>query len=191
MLERLFNFITALILLILLLPLLVVLYFVVKLTSRGPFIFKQIRAGKNKRQFIMYKIRTMVEGAEKLKYKYIKLNEADGPVFKIRQDPRYTKLGIWLAHSALDELPQLFNVLKGEMSLVGPRPLPQDEAEKIPLGYQQRFSVLPGMTSLWIIKGAHQLTFNQWMESDMEYLKRKSIFYDIKILLLTLYKLLF
>ncbi len=155
--------------------------------------FKQKRLGKDKKSFTMYKFRTMVDNAEDLKSKIYHLNEADGPVFKIRNDPRYTKVGKFLSHTGLDELPQLINVIKGEMALVGPRPLPVDEAKKIPKKYERRFSVLPGMTSPWIIKGAHRLTFKKWMELDLEYVKNKSIKYDLVVLektALTIFKLL-
>jgi lipopolysaccharide/colanic/teichoic acid biosynthesis glycosyltransferase len=178
---NLFYRLFALILLILFLPLLFILYLLIKLTSKGPFIFKQKRLGKDKKIFVLYKIRTMIEGADKLKEKYRHLNEADGPVFKIRHDPRYTKIGKFLAHTALDELPQLINVVKGEMSFVGPRPLPVEEGLKIPSKYEKRFSVLPGMTSSWITKGAHKLIFHQWMSLDLEYVEKKSFWYDIKI----------
>lgn len=173
--------VVAFILLILSFPFWVIVGILIKLTSNGPIIFKQKRMGKGKIPFTMYKFRTMVENAEYLKAKYLKLNEADGPVFKIRNDPRYTKVGKFLARVALDELPQLINVLKGEMALVGPRPLPLDEARKIPKIYEARFSVLPGMTSLWVIKGGHSLSFEQWMELDLEYIKRRSFFYDLRI----------
>jgi lipopolysaccharide/colanic/teichoic acid biosynthesis glycosyltransferase len=178
----LFYRLTALSLLILFLPLLFIFYLLVRLTSKGSFIFKQKRLGKDKKVFTLYKIRTMIDGAEELKGKYRHLNEADGPVFKIREDPRYTKIGKFLAHTALDELPQLINVIKGEMSFVGPRPLPVEEGLKIPNKYEKRFSVLPGMTSSWITEGAHKLTFDQWMELDLEYVEKKSFWYDIKIL---------
>ena len=128
----------------------------------------------------------MVENAEQLKQKYIKLNEADGPVFKIRNDPRHTKVGRFINRFALDELPQFWNVICGEMALVGPRPLPIAEAKKVPERYRERFSTLPGMTSSWIIKGGHRLTFEKWMELDMEYVRKKSLWYDTKILFSTL-----
>lgn len=144
-------------------------------------LFKQKRLRKDKKVFEMYKFRTMVEGAEKLKKKYAHLNEVNGPVFKIRNDPRYTKIGKFLSHTGLDELPQLINVFKGEMALVGPRPLPVDEAKRVPKKYERRFSVLPGMTSSWIIKGAHKLTFKEWMDLDLEYVKNKSFFYDLSL----------
>ena len=124
----------------------------------------------------------MVEEAEVLKDKYRHLNEADGPVFKIRHDPRYTKIGKFLAHTGLDEIPQLINIVKGEISFVGPRPLPVEEGLKVPKIYEKRFSILPGITSAWIVKGAHKLTFDQWMRLDLEYVKNKSFWYDIKIL---------
>ena len=173
-------------LLIILSPLFLLILIVVKLTSQGPFIFKQKRLGKDKKPFNLYKIRTMVENAETLKKKYQHLNEISGPVFKIRDDPRYTKIGRFLSHTGLDELPQLINVLKGEMSFVGPRPLPVDEAIKIPAKYDKRFSVLPGMTSSWIVHGAHNLSFNEWMGLDLQYVKKHFLFDDVKIIFLTI-----
>ncbi len=133
----------------------------------------------------MYKTRTMVANAQQLKKKYLHLNEADGPVFKIRNDPRYTKIGKFLARTGIDELPQLINVVRGDMALVGPRPLPVHEARLIPKIYQKRFSILPGITSPWVVYGAHSLTFRQWMELDLKYIKEKSIKLDIQILFLT------
>lgn len=180
-----YRFVTLMILAILL-PFFILLFFIIKLTSRGPFLFKQKRMGKNKRTFSMYKIRTMVENAEKVKDKYLKDNEVDGPVFKIRQDPRYTKIGKLLSHTGLDELPQLINVLKGEMSFVGPRPLPIAEALKVPKKYEARFSVLPGITSLWIIKGAHKLNFKQWMDLDLIYIKKTTFKFDLIIIFNTI-----
>jgi len=141
--------------------------------------------GKDKKPFWIYKIRTMVEDAENLKSKIQNLNEADGPAFKIYDDPRYTKVGRFLAHTGLDELPQLINIIKGEMSFIGPRPLPVEEAKKIPKKYQKRFSVLPGIGSLWVVRGTNHSSFDKWMALDLEYIKNKSFFYDLKILLLT------
>lgn len=175
----------ALFFLLLSLPLLLIFYPLVKLESSGPFIFKQKRAGKNKKIFTIYKIRTMFGDAEKLKEKYLYLNEEERPVFKIRDDPRYTKVGKFLSHLGLDEIPQFVNVIRGEMSLVGPRPLPPEEAQAVPRKYQVRFSVLPGITSPWIIKGAHKLKFKRWMELDLEYIKKRSFGYDLYILLKT------
>ena len=120
----------------------------------------------------------MVDDAEKQKQNILNLNEVDGPVFKIYDDPRYTKIGRFLSHTGLDELPQLINIIKGEMDFVGPRPLPVAEAELVPKKYQERLSVLPGITSPWILQGAHILSFEEWMKSDLAYIKKKSLWYD-------------
>ncbi len=128
----------------------------------------------------------MVEKADSLKNKYRYLNQADGPVFKIDNDPRYTRIGKWLSKTGLDELPQLINIIKGEMDFVGPRPLPVDEAKKIPKKYQARFSVLPGITSLWVINGAYHNDFEKWMKDDLEYVKKKNLFFDLYIVFKTI-----
>lgn len=175
----------AIVAILLSLPVIVILYLIVKLTSPGPFIFKQARMGKNKKQFMMYKVRTMIEDAERLKGKYENMNEMDGPVFKIKNDPRYTRVGKYISKFALDEIPQFVNVIKGEMAIVGPRPLPVYEAKKVPNKYSLRFSVKPGMTSPWIIKGAHKLGFKKWMELDLDYVKRKNFWYDIFVFIKT------
>lgn len=167
---------------ILLIPFLIILFIFVKISSKGPFLFKQKRIGKDQKPFWIYKIRTMVINAENLKPKIINLNEADGPVFKIHNDPRYTKIGRFLSHTGLDELPQLINIIKGEMDFVGPRPLPVAEAKLIPQKYQKRFNVLPGITSPWVLQGAHKLSFREWMESDLAYIKNRSLWYDSTIL---------
>lgn len=182
--------VVALLFLTISLPLVAVLYIVVKTTSQGSFLFVQKRMGKGMRPFWIYKIRTMVEGADSLKSQVQSLNEADGPVFKIRHDPRYTPVGKILSHLAIDELPQLINVINGEMALVGPRPLPVAEAKKVPKKYHARFTVLPGMTSSWIVNGAHALSFKRWMELDCEYAHNRNILTDLKILLSTVRALL-
>jgi lipopolysaccharide/colanic/teichoic acid biosynthesis glycosyltransferase len=188
--PRLVERIIAFLFLVFSLPLLFSLWIAIKLEDEGPLIFRQKRAGKNKKSFTMFKLRTMVGGAEKLKKRYLQLNEADGPVFKIRDDPRYTKVGRFLAHTGLDELAQLVNIIKGEMSFIGPRPLPLDEAAKVPKKYEERFKVLPGITSLWVIKGSHKLSFDEWMKLDVFYTKKKSLLLDIKIALLTVFLIL-
>ena len=185
-LDSIFYRIETIVLLLLCSPLFVIFFLAVKLTSKGPFLFKQKRLGKDKKPFTMYKIRTMVNNAEQLKKKYYHLNQIHGgPVFKIKNDPRYTKIGKIISHTGLDELPQLINVIKGEMSLVGPRPLPLEEAEKVPKKYERRFSVLPGITSPWVIKGSHVLSFRQWMELDLDYIKKQNFCYDMKICIQT------
>ena len=166
-------------------PIVVLISLVILITSGPPVIFGQKRWGKGKKVFTLYKFRTMVVGAEERKRGLMADNEADGPVFKIYNDPRYTKFGKELAHTGLDELPQIVNVLKGEMSLVGPRPLPVSEAKKVPKKYQLRFSVLPGITSSWIVRRSHKMSFNNWMKLDLRYREDFSITEDINILLST------
>lgn len=149
--------------------------------------FIQDRVGKDGNYFKLYKFRTMYPRAEKDREKYRYLNEADEPVFKIRNDPRFTRFGKWLAWSGLDELPQIVNVLKGEMALVGPRPLPPEEERQIPKKWRfRRRSVKPGLISSWFVKGAHKLSFAEWMELDMEDIRRKSFWYDAGIVLKTI-----
>jgi lipopolysaccharide/colanic/teichoic acid biosynthesis glycosyltransferase len=181
-----FQRILAFFLFVLLLPIFVVISLAIKASSPGPVLYIQLRMGKNKKPFLIYKFRTMRIGSEKEQNKFRYLNEADGPVFKIRNDPRFTKIGKWLARSGLDELPQLINIIKGEMAFVGPRPLPVNEAHKIPVKYQARFSVLPGLTSLWVIQGAHHLSFKEWMEKDIKYIRDKSLMRDLSIVYFTL-----
>jgi len=185
MVYRAFEQLFAGILFIIFLPLLCILYILVRITSHGPFLYKQERLGKDKKPFLIYKIRTMIEGADKLQTKFKNQNEADGPVFKIRNDPRYTRIGAFLSHSALDELPQLINILRGDMSFVGPRPLPKKEARLVPKKYHLRFSVLPGMTSSWVVQGSHNLPFKKWMELDCENARHSSPMQNIVILLQT------
>ncbi|KKQ15237.1 MAG: Exopolysaccharide biosynthesis polyprenyl glycosylphosphotransferase [Candidatus Daviesbacteria bacterium GW2011_GWA1_36_8] len=186
---QIFEKLVALLVLIILMPLWLLLYVLIKFDSQGPFFFRQRRLGKNGKEFDIYKIRTMKEDADKLQKKYEKVNEANGPVFKIRNDPRYTKIGKIIAHLGFDELPQLINIIKGEMSFIGPRPLPIAEAQAIPQKYKKREVILPGITSIWAIRGGHALTFKEWMESDLEYMQKKSIFLNIYIIFHTLFVL--
>ena len=177
-LSNLIDQVIALIILLLLLPLLGILYVLVKLTSRGCFIFKQKRMGKDMKIFTIYKIRTMIEGAEKLQNKYKELNQYNDPIFKIHEDPRYTTVGKFLAKAGLDEIPQLINILKGDMTIVGPRPLPISEGKKVPKRYIKRFKVLPGIIPPWLRVGSESLTTNLWLEEDLKYVKNKSLKYD-------------
>ena len=163
-------------------PLLIIISLIIRVTSGRPIFYKQKRMGKGGKSFWMWKFRTMGIDAEKQQRKYSKLNEADGPVFKIKNDPRFTKFGKWLSRSGLDELPQLINVMRGEMALVGPRPLPVNEGKKIPAKYKRRFEVLPGMTSSWVVEGAHKLTFVRWMELDVDYVDKRSTRLDCVML---------
>lgn len=177
-------------LLILLAPLLVVVALAIKLTSPGPVLFMQGRLGLNKRKFRMYKFRTMTANAEQMMKQIEHLNEVSGPVFKIRNDPRITKLGKFLRKISLDELPQLLNVVRGDMSLVGPRPLAVRDYELMTQGCQDwqrcRFSVRPGVTCLWQVNGRNSIPFQQWMELDMEYIQNWSLWLDVRILFRTI-----
>lgn len=164
-------------------PLLLAVTIMVKLTSRGPIIFAQDRYGYNKRLFKMYKFRTMVADAEALQAALEDRNEAAGPVFKIAQDPRITPIGHLLRRTSIDELPQLINVLIGNMSLVGPRPLPTRDVQKFSEPWlMRRFSVRPGCTGLWQVSGRSRLGFDQWVAMDLEYIDDWSLWLDLQIL---------
>jgi lipopolysaccharide/colanic/teichoic acid biosynthesis glycosyltransferase len=176
------KYLILILLIIVLLPVYLFLSFLVILFSGWPAFYVQKRIGFKGKVFKIYKFRTMINGAEEKQKSLRRMNEVDGPVFKIRNDPRLTGVGKFLSHSGLDELPQLFNVLKGDMNLVGPRPLPVSEAEKISKKYKfKRERVRPGMLSPWILDGYHRLSFDAWMKSDMDYIKSKSFIYDLKI----------
>ncbi len=181
-----FDFIASLILLILLFPLFVVIALLIKLTSRGPVFFVQDRRGLYGRIFKMYKFRTMYDGADNLRKKLKNLNEMSGPVFKISNDPRVTRIGKILRRTSLDELPQLINVLKGEMSLVGPRPLLIEEVSQIRGELRRRLSMKPGITCIWQISGRNDIDFEDWMKMDLEYVDNWSLKLDFKILLKTI-----
>jgi exopolysaccharide biosynthesis polyprenyl glycosylphosphotransferase len=173
--------------LVVLSPLFIVSAVLIKFTSEGPIFFRQKRVGLNKRRFEIYKFRTMIPNAEQMLPELETLNEVSGPVFKIKNDPRMTPVGGFLRRASIDELPQLFNVLKGDMSLVGPRPLPVRDYEGFSQDWQRRrFSVRPGITCLWQVSGRSSLPFDRWMELDIEYLDRWSLWLDMKILARTI-----
>jgi exopolysaccharide biosynthesis polyprenyl glycosylphosphotransferase len=167
-------------------PMLLIALFI-KLTTPGPVLFKQPRSGLNGKPFQIYKFRTMVTNAEQFQQELAALNEMSGPVFKVTNDPRITPIGKLLRKYSLDELPQLFNILRGEMSLVGPRPLPVDEVKRFnDLSHRRRLSVKPGLTCLWQISGRNQISdFKEWVRLDLEYIDHWSIWLDLKILLRT------
>ncbi|MCC6849207.1 MAG: sugar transferase [Deltaproteobacteria bacterium] len=172
--------------LLLLAPVMAAIAIAVKLDSGGPILFVQERVGLNRRRFPAYKFRTMVVDAERLQADLEHLNEAEGPVFKIEEDPRCTRLGRWLRRLSLDELPQLVNVLMGDMSLVGPRPLPVRDVDRIDTRWhRRRFSVKPGITCLWQIN-SREPKFEEWIRSDMEYIDNWSLTLDLKILAKTI-----
>ena len=154
------------------------------LDNPGPIFFKQSRTGKGGRRFGMYKFRTMVTNAEQLKIKYAHLNELTWPDFKITDDPRITRVGSFLRKTSLDELPQVINVIKGEMSLVGPRPTSFD-VSTYSLWHTERLEVLPGITGLWQVRGRSDVDFNERLRMDIEYIEKQSFWLDIKILFQT------
>jgi lipopolysaccharide/colanic/teichoic acid biosynthesis glycosyltransferase len=171
--------------LLLLSPLFLLIAALIKLISPGPIFFRQWRSGRGGRPFRMYKFRSMVTDAESRKDELMALNEQDGPAFKITGDPRITRLGRFLRDTSIDELPQLWNVLKGDMSLVGPRPLPCDETANCLDWQRRRLDVTPGLTCIWQVRGRSQVTFNEWVRMDVEYVQRRSLWCDVKILLAT------
>jgi lipopolysaccharide/colanic/teichoic acid biosynthesis glycosyltransferase len=172
--------------LVLLSPLLAVIALAVKLTSPGPVFFKQLRSGLGDRPFMMLKFRSMTRDAERHREELAALNEQDGPAFKIRNDPRVTPLGWLLRRTSLDELPQLWNVLRGEMSLVGPRPLPCHETRQCAPWHRQRLQVTPGLTCIWQVYGRSRVGFDEWMRMDIRYTRSQSLWADVKLLLKTI-----
>jgi lipopolysaccharide/colanic/teichoic acid biosynthesis glycosyltransferase len=160
----------------------------IKFTSPGPALFRQKRSGLNGRPFTIYKFRTMATNAEQFKHELEAMNEMSGPVFKVTNDPRITPVGKILRKYSLDELPQLFNVVRAEMSLVGPRPLPVDEVKRFEnLAHRRRLSVKPGLTCLWQVSGRNQISdFREWVRLDLEYIDNWSLWLDLKILFRTI-----
>ena len=185
--KRLFDFAASLVLIVLLLPLFVIIAILIKIDSSGPVFFIQKRVGLKARTFNFYKFRSMVKDADKLKHQLLERNEVkDGVIFKIREDPRMTKAGKFLRKYSLDELPQLFNVLKGSMSLVGPRPPLPDETKEYDDPLMDRLSVKPGITGLSQIRGRSDLSFSRWVKWDLWYVNHWSFWFDVKILLWTI-----
>ena len=186
--KQLLDFFGALVLLIVLSPVFLTIALAIKLSTPGPVFFRQQRSGINGSPFTIYKFRTMNTNAEQFKHELAAMNEMSGPVFKLTNDPRITPIGKFLRKYSLDELPQLFNVLRSEMSLVGPRPLPVDEVSRFDnLAHRRRLSVKPGLTCLWQISGRNQISdFRDWVRLDLEYIDNWSIWLDLRILLLTI-----
>jgi exopolysaccharide biosynthesis polyprenyl glycosylphosphotransferase len=188
--KRSIDFMLSLLLLILVAPVLLLAAILIKLTSPGPVFFVQKRIGLNKRVFHIYKFRTMVVDAEKRLRDVEHLNEVSGPVFKIKNDPRLTPIGKFLRKTSIDELPQLFNILNGDMSLVGPRPLQLRDYELLTEAGEDwqrcRFSVRPGITCLWQVSGRSSLPFHRWMELDLQYVRNWSLWLDVQILAKTI-----
>lgn len=183
--KRIIDFLGAILGIIILSPLLLIVALVIKIESEGSSIFLQKRVGKNGKEFKMYKFRSMVINAEELKDELKDKNEMSEPMFKIREDPRVTKVGRFIRKTSIDELPQLFNVLKGEMSLVGPRPSLTNEVDQFTEYQKQRLIVKPGLTCYWQVYGRNNIDFEEWMDMDIKYMKERNIWIDIKLILKT------
>ncbi len=183
--KRAFDFVIALLLLCFSLPVMALIALVIRCTSTGPVIFRQVREGKGGKPFVILKFRTMIEGAEAQQAALRKLSQRNGPAFKMRNDPRVTRVGAVLRASCLDELPQLINVLRGDMSLVGPRPLPLHESRQCKPWQRRRLDVLPGLTGHWQV-GNRDVSFDDWMRSDLRYVGDYSMLQDVGLMLKSL-----
>ena len=188
--KRVLDFVLSLFALVILLPVFLVTAAAVK-SDGGNVIYKQKRVGKNNKLFDMYKFRSMCIGAENMRAELMKYNEMDGPVFKIKNDPRITKVGKFIRKYSIDELPQLVNILKGDMSIVGPRPPLPDEVAQYTDYHRQRLMVTPGLTCFWQAYGRSDLSFEDWVDMDMKYIKRRSISLDISLIIRTVYAVIF
>lgn len=181
--KRCLDILGACVALVLLSPVLGAAALAIRLTSPGPILFGQMRSGRGGVPFRMLKFRSMVVDAEAKKKELLALNEQDGPAFKLRSDPRVTRVGKFLRRTSIDELPQLWNVLKGEMSLVGPRPLPCDETANCRSWHRRRIDVTPGLTCIWQLKGRSTVSFDEWVRMDINYIRQHSLKQDLQLLI--------
>ena len=188
--KRLMDILLSLIAIIFLMPIFIIVAIAIKIEDpKGKIIFTQERNGVYPTTFKMYKFRSMVHNAEELLEELNNQNELTGPVFKMKEDPRITKVGKFIRKTSIDELPQLFNILKGDMSLVGPRPPIPREVEKYTEYQLQRLSVKPGLTCIWQVSGRNSIDFEQWIELDLQYIRERSILLDIKLIFKTFFVL--
>jgi len=187
--KRFIDIVCAIIGIVFLSPLMLITSVAIKINSKGPVIFAQERVGKGGHIFKMYKFRSMVVNAEDLLYKLKSQNEMSGPMFKMKKDPRITRVGKFIRKTSIDELPQLFNVLKGEMSLVGPRPNLPEEVAKFNDWQKQKFLVKPGLTCYWQVMGRNDIGFEEWMRLDIKYIKDRSTLLDLKLIFKTFFVL--
>lgn len=187
--KRVFDVGASFVGLTLLSPVLLVVAIAIKLESKGPIIFSQDRVGLNGKIFKMYKLRSMVSNAEELKEKLLEQNEMSGPMFKMKDDPRITKVGKFIRKTSIDELPQLINVLKGDMSLVGPRPSLPKEVEQFEPWMYERLQVKPGLTCIWQVLGRNNIDFEDWMKLDIKYVRERSLWGDLKLVFRTFFVL--
>lgn len=184
--KRMLDIVGAVVAIILLTPFMLLIALAVRFTSPGPVIYRQLRSGLGGRPFIMYKFRTMRNNAHKERLVLAEQNEQDGPAFKIKNDPRVTSIGRFLRRTSIDELPQLWNVLLGDMSLVGPRPLPCEEAGECRGWQRRRMDVTPGITCIWQVEGRSSVSFDEWVRMDVRYISSRTLPHDLKLLLQTL-----
>ena len=187
--KRILDLLLSLLALVILSPLLLIVAIVIKIESKGPIIFSQKRIGLNGQEFKMYKFRSMVVNAEELKKKLVKKNEMSGPMFKIKDDPRITKVGKFIRKTSIDELPQLINIVKGDMSLVGPRPSLPNEVAKFEHWMLDRLNVKPGLTCYWQVSGRNNIDFIEWMKLDLKYVDERSFLLDLKLIFKTFFVL--
>lgn len=187
--KRLLDIICSLLGLIMLSPILLVVSILIKLESKGAVIFSQARVGLNGKEFKMYKFRSMVQNAEELKDKLAQKNEMSGPMFKMKDDPRITKVGKFIRKTSIDEIPQLINILKGEMSLVGPRPSLPKEVSKFEPWMMDRLNVKPGLTCYWQVSGRNNIDFEDWMKLDLKYVEDRNFLLDLKLIFKTFFVL--
>ena len=183
--KRIFDIVASIVGLIVLAPLFLVVAILIKREDGGPIFFVQERTGLNNKPFKMYKFRTMCENAAEMHKFLLEQNELDGPAFKMKEDPRITHIGKFLRHTSIDELPQLLNILKGEMSVVGPRPLPVYETDQMTDFQNTRHLVQPGLTCYWQVMGRTEVPFEEWMELDQKYLEKRSVATDIGLIVMT------
>lgn len=189
LIKRTVDLICSLAALIILSPIFLIIAIAIKLESKGTVLFSQERIGYNGRVFKMYKFRSMVANAEELKKKLEEKNEMDGPMFKMKEDPRVTKVGKFIRRTSIDELPQLINILKGEMSLVGPRPSLPNEVRKFDDWMLERLSVKPGLTCYWQVGGRNDIDFEDWMRLDIKYVRERNTLLDFKLIFKTFFVL--
>ena len=183
--KRLIDIVCSFLGVLMLSPLFIIIAIIIKSTSKGPVFFSQKRIGKKGKEFDMYKFRSMVVNAEELKEKLAAQNEMSGPMFKMKNDPRVTRVGKFIRKTSIDELPQLWNVLKGDMSLVGPRPSLPKEVAQFDGWMNKRLEVKPGLTCYWQVSGRNNIDFEDWMKLDIKYVEEKNLWIDIKLIFKT------
>ena len=187
--KRLIDIICSFVGILVLSPLFIIIAIIIKFTSKGPVFFSQKRVGRNGKEFDMYKFRSMVVNAEELKEKLAAQNEMSGPMFKMKDDPRVTKVGKFIRKTSIDELPQLWNILKGDMSLVGPRPSLPKEVAQFDEWMYKRLEVKPGLTCYWQVSGRNNIDFEDWMKLDVKYVEERNLWIDIKLIFKTVFVL--